>query len=251
MGFLIQKFVSALLMPVPLLLLAAAWGWAAWARGKHPRRGKALVATAVAALWLLGTGPVADGLLRAVEGPPASFPGDSVAYVVVLGHGHDSDPALSSTARLQDAALYRLTEGVRLAVAQPWSTLVLSGYGGSDPKPSAQAYADLAMELGVPAARIRLEPRPRTTAEEAELLAPLLSGQRFALVTSASHMRRASALFRGRGLDPIPAPTGYGALRDPDPGPERLLPKASNLVKARTAWRETLGLAWAWMRGEL
>ena len=47
-----------------------------------------------------------------------------------------------------------------------------------------------------------------TTRDEARLLAPILvarGAQRFILVTSPTHMRRAVAAFRREGLDPVPS----------------------------------------------
>jgi uncharacterized SAM-binding protein YcdF (DUF218 family) len=94
-----------------------------------------------------------------------------------------------------------------------------------------------------------LEPRPRDTRQEAELLAPLLRGQRVALVTSASHMPRALALFRAQGLDPIPAPTGHLAKEPQGFDVLDLIPDADGLAKTRFAWHEVLGRMWAGLTG--
>lgn len=250
MGFLLKKLLGAVLMPLPAFLAVGAIGWVLWFRGRRPRTGQTLVAMSLAALALLSLSPVSDALGRRVEGGHAAFPGDSVAYVVVLGGGHSSDPALPPSAFLGEQSLYRLVEGVRIATAQPWATLVLSGWGDTDPRADADVYREVAVALGFPRERTHIEPRPRDTAEEAELLAPLLEGERFALVTSSTHMTRALALFRARGLDPVPAPTGYLVKERRERFPYALIPGEGNLRVSRQAWYEMLGRVWVRIRGQ-
>lgn len=250
MGFAIRKVLTDLIMPLPAALLLGMVGWVLWSRGTRKRTGQVLVAVSLLGLAVLSLDPVARRLAGGVEDDWPAFPGDSVDFVVVLGHGHDSDPELPVSAQLSSQALHRLTEGVRISVAQPWSRLVLSGYGGSDPKPTAQVYGEMAQALGVAPERMVLEPRPRSTAEEAEYLASLLEGHRFALVTSATHMSRAVGIFSARGLEPVPAPTGHLAKEPQGADLRRFIPGGESLNRTRAAWYEFLGRAWARLRGE-
>lgn len=249
MGFFLKKVVGKALMPLPALILLGLVGWALWMRGRR-RAGPTLVAAALVGLTVLSLSPVADVLVRRVETHAPTFPGDSVDFVVVLGSGHVSDPAIPPGARLTDQALQRLVEGVSIATAQPWSTLVLSGWGGDQPEPNAEAYRDVALRLGFPGERTLLEPRPRDTAQEAALLAPVLAGRRFALVTSATHMDRALSLFRARGLEPVPAPTGHLRASSSAHGIFKLAPDEDNLASARTAWYEVVGRVWVRLTGQ-
>jgi len=250
LGFFIRKTLIAVLMPLPAALIVASVGCFILWRGKRKRLGRLLVATALVGLTLLSIEPVSKALARPLEGAAPAFPGDSVEFVVVLGHGHDSDPSLPVSARLSAQALYRLTEGVRIANAQPWTRLVLSGYGGSDPVPNAVVYADMAAALGVGRDRMVIEARPSSTSEEARDLEPLLRGRSFALVTSAAHMPRALGIFRAQGLTPTPAPTGHLAKRRQGFDVLRLLPREENLLRSQVAWYEILGRVWARLRGE-
>jgi len=249
MGFLIRKILTALVMPLPVLLFLGLVGGVLWARGKRARLGQVMVALSLLVLGVLSSGPVSNGLARALEQQYPAFPGDSVAYVVVLGSGHDSDPLLPASARLTDQGLYRVAEGVSIAVAQPWAQLVFSGYGGRDPVPGAQVAAETAIALGFPEGRITIEPRPNSTAQEAEYLEPMLQGHAFALVTSATHIPRAVALFRARGLSPIPAPTGHLGKRSGSPGVTSLVPSAGDLSRTSAVWYEFLGRLWSKGRG--
>ncbi|MHB1193902.1 MAG: ElyC/SanA/YdcF family protein [Longimicrobiales bacterium] len=249
MGFLLKKVAGALLMPLSAFLLLGIFGWILWTRGRWRRVGQGMVAASLLLISLASLPPLADALVRPLERGAPAFPGDSVGFVVVLGSGHVSDPALPLSAQLSAPALVRLVEGVAIATEQPWSRLVLSGWGGADPESNAEVYGEVAASLGFPEARMVLEPRPRDTRQEAELLAPLLRGQRFALVTSASHMPRAVALFRAQGLDPIPAPTGHLAKEPRGFDVLDLIPDAEGLARTRFAWHEVLGRIWAGLTG--
>lgn len=248
MGFVLKKLISAVLMPLPGCMTLAALGVVLVARGRR-RLGWGAVGAATLLLWAAGTTPVADALMRAVETDAPAFPGDSVDFVLVLGGGHVSDPALPLSAQLYSPALHRLAEGVAIATAQPWSRLLLSGWGGADPRSNADVYREVGATWGFPELRMVLDPRPRDTRQEAELWAAYVGDRPFALVTSAFHMDRALALFRARGLDPIPAPTGHLTAQRPALDVLDFLPSESNLVRTRLAWHEVLGRLWAGMVG--
>ncbi len=251
MDLLIRRFAAVTLMPLPVCLALGVVGWVLWARGRRKKSGQALVALALLLLAVLGLPPVGSALVGRLERDVRPFSGGPVDYVVVLGSGHVSDAELPVSSRLSEVALFRLVEGLRIAQAQPLSTLVLSGYGGADPRPNAEVYRDVAIALGFPVARIVTEGRPRTTSEEAELLEPLLRGHRFALVTSATHMPRALAIFEARGLTPVPAPTGYLGTRGPGFRALDLVPDAGALSLTHRAWYEALSRLWARIRGDL
>jgi len=59
------------------------------------------------------------------------------------------------------------------------------------------------------------------------------------------------ALFRKRGLQPIPAPADFPAREPQGFDPSRFFPGAGGLGQVETALHEYLGLAWAWLRGEI
>ncbi len=247
------QFIATFLMPVPMVGLLLLAGLVATLFGRR-RLAVGLGSTALLLLMLLAWQPFAGLLLQPLERqyPAILEPGsaEDAAYVVVLGAGHVPDPAIPATGRLNAMGLVRLTEGVRLHRALPESTLVTTGNGR--PAPQAATAADVARKLG--AERIAMLDAARNTHAEAEAAAELVGDDPFILVTSASHMPRAMALFRAQGLDPVPAPTEYMARERP---PEDrwniydLRPSATGLRMTERAFHEYLGLAWGRMQGIL
>jgi uncharacterized SAM-binding protein YcdF (DUF218 family) len=76
----------------------------------------------------------------------------------------------------------------------------------------AQDMADILLELGVPEENLWLENTSKNTYENALECKKILNEHkidRIILLTSASHMPRALALFEKQGLQVIPAPTDY------------------------------------------
>jgi uncharacterized SAM-binding protein YcdF (DUF218 family) len=148
---------------------------------------------------------------------------------------------------LEEAALYRLTEGIRVAHRFAGSILVLSGGKYRDEQSSAQVMAAAAVDLGFDPGRIMLSDKALDTHDEAMHIKTLAGSDDFVLVTSASHMLRAVKLFENQGLKPIPAPAYYRSKGEP----EYFLPSAGNIKTCHMAVHEYLGLAWSFLRGQI
>ena len=132
-----------------------------------------------------------------------------VRFVVVLGSANTTDPAVPESNQLDTASLYRLVEGIRIHRELPQTFLILSGGAAQDPRANATVAGRVAESLGVERGQMVIEERPRDTAEEAELLQPMLKDIPFILVTSAAHMERAMELFQKAGTHPVAAPTDF------------------------------------------
>ena len=132
-----------------------------------------------------------------------------IRFVVVLGSGNSTAPALPESNQLNTASLYRLVEGIRIQRQLPQAFLILSGGANRDPRANAVVAGRVAESLGVIKERMVTEDRPRDTAEEVSLLQPMLNDMPFILVTSAVHMERAMRLFQQAGTHPIAAPTDF------------------------------------------
>ena len=253
MMFMAKKIVSQLLNPVSLGLESLILGlFCLWATQKQ-RLGKILVTLGTIFLFLFGSSLVSEKILTPLEGryPALLHPetlvwqgeanATSPKWIVVLGGGHVSDPRLPVVSQISQPALGRVVEGVRLYKAMPGSKLLLSGGGVYDPVPEADVMARIAVILGVSPQDISLERNSRDTEAEAVIIAKMVGGKKFILVTSAAHMPRSVALFKKHGLKPIPAPADYRVKEAQGADPTRFFPEVGALRQVETAWHEYLG----------
>jgi uncharacterized SAM-binding protein YcdF (DUF218 family) len=263
MIFLFKKIMTPLLMPVTLGLEIAFLGLFLLWFTKKQRTGKLLVTLGLGLVLILGHNLVADPLISSLE---KGYPPDqiqlepinpsphlklSIKYIVILGGGHASDPALPLTSQVSAESLRRLIEGIQLYHRLPETKLIVSGGAIFDSMPHAELMFRLASDLGVPLTDIIVESRPKDTKDEARFIRPIVGGQPFFLVTDASHMRRSVALFRHLNMNPIPAPTGHSVRLDSQLTPSDFFPNADNLKKSEKAFHEYLGLLWARLRGQI
>jgi len=242
-----------------LVGMAVAVVWLMWRPGSRAAR-RAIVAVicgyALAGMYAIpyaASRILVGGFtpLSATDLPPAP------AAIVVLGSGarlvQHWDGAIWAYPEGQGAD--RVWETVRVHGLTP-GTLVISSGGAVNPRPNAPTSGgtmrDVLVRLGVPAERIVVEGTSRTTREEAELIAPMLSDlkiDRVVVVTSDFHMRRAMATFMAVGLQVTPA-----IVRDPfelRPLADWLRPSNEGLAFTGTVVREFVAVAWYWSRGWL
>ncbi|WP_181919568.1 ElyC/SanA/YdcF family protein [Alkalilimnicola ehrlichii] len=251
MSFTISKLAGALFMPLPLISIALIVALFALLLGRRGL-GTALVGIATFALIGIAWWPLADRLLHPLEAPYLAIreADPDIRWVMVLGSGHDSDPSVPITSQLTDTAVVRIVEGVRLYRQLPEAQLIVSGWGGQDARPHAELAAQLARELGVEEESIIRFDLPRNTAEEAMAASMRLTDEPFYLVTSASHMTRALALFEAQGLKPIPAPTRHRVTAKQNLNLRDYTPQARDVAKSERAFHEYMGILWNRLRGE-
>ena len=260
-AFYAKRLVSRALFPLPLSLELMAIGLVLLWLTRRQRLGKILITVGAALLLLLSLGPIGEALVTTLEGryePYGAYghfpvPEEEIAYVVVLAGGLPSDPELPITRYGGGDGGGRALEAVRIHRRCPNSKLVLSGGLGADPdapKELLTNYRFVTM-LGVADADIIIQNTSLDTDDEARNIKPIVGDASFVLVTSASHMPRALALFRQQGMDPIPAPTDYRV------GPIRrytldsLIPSVYALQESETTVYEYLGMLWARLTGQI
>lgn len=258
--FLFKKLVAPFLMPVPFCLALLVAGLLLLWFTRRQRAGRWLATAGALALVLLGYGFASGRLLAGlerrhapltVEEEAAAAAAGRVRWVVVLGGGSSSDAALPAHMRLSEASLTRLVEGIRLQRKLPGGRLLVSGgevFGyGSD----AETMRALALDLGVEPGALVLDAASPDTETQAQVVRAQVGEEEFFLVTSASHMRRALALFRKAGTRPLPAPTHFLAQENRGLAPADFFPSAGGLRAAEAVVYEYLGLAWAKVRGKV
>jgi uncharacterized SAM-binding protein YcdF (DUF218 family) len=214
--FFVSKVIEFLLLPSNVIGFLAGLGLLALIFRRR-RLGRALLVLAVLLLMVGGWSPLGRAALVALEDrfpqPQLAAP---VAGVIMLGGAVDTHiTAVRRQGALNEAG-ERITAIGELSRRFPEARLLLSG-GASDltsPEPVTESAIarDLLVGIGVDPQRIELEERSRTTCENAEqslLVAKPQAGERWVLVTSASHMPRAVACFRAVGFSVIPYPVDY------------------------------------------
>jgi uncharacterized SAM-binding protein YcdF (DUF218 family) len=158
---------------------------------------------------------------------------------------------------LNDAA-DRMIEAARLALQYPDLQVIFSGGSGEFfPNGSREPEAELARRFfegfKIASPRLRLEDRSRNTLENAVFTAELVKpqrDQRWVLVTSASHMPRAKALFEAQGFHIIPRPGDFRTSGAQDRW--QIFGKASEgLRRLDVAAKEWVGLWISWLRGDI
>jgi len=116
--------------------------------------------------------------------------------------------------------------------------------------PESDGIYALLEEWGVPPSAIVREQGSLNTYENAihtQKLMERLGLKKVLLVTSALHMKRALATFRGAGIDAIPSPTDYGALNSKKFTVLDFLPDSESLAGITQAYKEYLGfLVYRW-----
>jgi uncharacterized SAM-binding protein YcdF (DUF218 family) len=236
---------------------------------RRSRWSTVLIAVALATLWLGSNQLVSMALLRSLEWKHLPDPGTSVPeaeVIVVLGGGTRPQSYPRPTSEINEggdrllyaARLYRQGAAPRILVSGGNAPIV-----GPALVPEADSMGDILAAIGVPREAILLEPSSANTYENAVETRAILESQgisRIILITSASHMPRAYAVFAKTGLDVIPVPTDFLVTQEdwayythPDLLVQlfNLLPTADNLSGTTRALKEYVGIAMYRLRGWL
>jgi len=243
-------------MPVSAFLALALLGLIFLWFTRRQKTGKVLLTISTVFLGLLSYGAVSDMLAKPLEQqyPPVSdFQSlKNVKWIVVLAGGSTVDPALPLSTYLSGASLVRLSEGIRIHNMLPKTKLVLTGRSGFEGiTPVAEVMADTAREWGVKPEDIIIEAEATDTKDHPIYVKKIVGSDPFILVTSATHMPRAMALFEKHGMRPTPAPTDYLVMKKEGISPGDFFPSAGSLGKAGQAIHEYLGIVWAKLRDQI
>ena len=245
--FEIKKIIGGLLMPLPLTLIVLSVCLLFIA--KQNKKSYLTAWLCVIATWFISMPYGANLLIEPVEKTQAPFDlkkHKRLDYIVVLGCDVYANSRLPANGQLGGCALSRLVEGLRLANAYPQAKLIVSGYGFGKTT-GADLMAATAKSLGIAKHRVLTNPIAKDTADEANLLAPRLVDRKVALVTSASHMARASDLFYAQGVDVLKAPVQFYTYTN-TPNYKLFIPNSAVLKAVKSHWHEVIGKTWIALR---
>lgn len=258
--FIVKKIIGTALLPLSIFLLLLLIGILLLRNSRKQHAAKTFITIATIVFILISFKGLPYLLLRPLEFYyPALNVSSSdslvkkypdVKWIIVLSSGHFSNPEIPPSSQAARATTIRLVEGISIFRQCPKAKLLLSGGDFFDSTSDAQVMNSIAKQLGVDASRMVLENDSKDTEDQAQLIKPIVGNDQCILVTSASHMFRAMALFRKAGIDPIPAPTDY-LVKTVGITPGFFYPNEEALLQSRTAMYEILGILWAKARGKI
>lgn len=226
---------TLILPPACLLILGVAGLLLAW---RYRRLGSALVAASLAALWLLATPVIADGLERIADRYPALDLSHPVAAqaIVILGGGGYRAYAPEYGGPAPEYELYdRLAYGAYVA-RHTGLPILVTGNGAE----AATMEVSLSRDFGVQAKWVDVA--AKDTFDNAHDCARILRAAGVTgvvLVTSDTHLWRAAQEFEATGLRVVPAPADVWAPRRL--GTMSFVPTAIGLLRSYDAVYELVG----------
>jgi uncharacterized SAM-binding protein YcdF (DUF218 family) len=230
------------------------------------RIGKYLLVLGIISYLAFSSSPVSMALLGRLENrypPLLNTKGvEEVDTIVLLTGAAWEDPRLPLTSWVGETSVSRLLEAIRLFHLIPDARVVISG-GPLDTDerdvPVSRIVGELASAMGIPGERIMLETNSTNTYGNGVEIKKIVGSKPFVLVTSASHLPRAIAVFQKLGLSPIPAPADFRVTRNKSRSfsstgellKEMIsaLPSSTNLAHSERAFHEYAGFIWYWVRG--
>ena len=255
MFFIISKIILFLALPPSSLIIIMAFGILLIKR--YPRLAKAFIVIGLLALYLISIRPVSDALIKPLESNSPPLPKDfslnSASTIVILAGGAADLSWIGAKLAPSHSSTARLVYGLILYKQMPDAKLIISGGNGDPEKQNiseAAAMKDMAVELGVSAKDILIEGDSRNTIESANAFKRLAGDQSIILVTSAYHMKRASAMFRKMGMNIISAPTDYMSEQNKI-SLYSLIPKAGHLSASSIAFYEYISFIWYKLHGKV
>jgi uncharacterized SAM-binding protein YcdF (DUF218 family) len=254
--FLITK---SFLKPLTLLFLLQGVGLVLlWRKRQASRRLRLLLTLPFCALVAITLPAVVYPMLGTLEWrypPLKGRPADAQAIVVLSGGIYGAD-GVRLAPELAPDTLYRTLHAADVYHrGTPCPVIVTGGTlnpASADP-PVAPSMRELLVRLGVKPSDIYLEPRARTTFEnavESRKILQSLGLRKVVLVTEATHMKRSVGCFRKQGLEVVPAPCHHIATRFRFEV-AWFLPKTDSLGQAVSVVHEWLGLAWYRLSGKI
>jgi uncharacterized SAM-binding protein YcdF (DUF218 family) len=247
--FVLSKTIGHLAMPSNLMMAIGLIGLVLLFT-RFRRLASWLIVTSLVLIALGGYSPLGRILLLPLEDRFPAWDASRGAPdgIVVLGGAVSPDISAARGVVALNGAAERLTVTAELAHRYPDARIIFTG-GTASLDSSAPLEAPLAVKefeaLGVAHDRITAEEQSRNTIENAvfsRLLAQPKPGERWLLVTSASHMPRAIAAFRAAGFPVEAYPVNWHTQGQRDAA-ELFASFPEGLAMTDYAVHEWLGLA--------
>jgi uncharacterized SAM-binding protein YcdF (DUF218 family) len=219
--FIVTKVLEFFFAPSHFVIFCALLG-ALLCFTRFRRFGAWLALLSTILLAVMGFGPLGSFLIGPLE---ARFPelGDNIKApdgIIVLGGSVDEELSAERGHVVFTEAAQRLTAPIELKRRFPTARLVFTGGSGhlaGSGATEAEATRQFWRAIGIDEGDVIYEDRSRNTVENAEFTKALVHpkpGERWLLVTSASHMPRSIGIFRKAGFPVIAYPTDFHTTGD-------------------------------------
>ncbi len=255
MFFVLSKVLGFFAVPSNFLVLLAIVGLGLLIVGWR-RSGLWLTVCSVTLIALLGLSPLSNLLLLPLTErfPAWDAKRGTPDGIIILGGAIDADTSRARDTIELDSAGERVVAMLLLAHRFPHTRIVFSGGSGNligEAEPEAPYAKKLLEGIGLAGDRFIFEDASRTTWENAIYTRDLVKpkpGERWLLVTSASHMPRSVGTFRQVGFEVEAFPVDWqtNGWGDAVQFFRRL---SMGLARADTAMREWSGLVVYWLSG--
>ncbi|CAK8723108.1 DUF218 domain-containing protein [Candidatus Electrothrix aarhusensis] len=204
-----------------------------------------LMLMSVVLLWISSTQVAAEFILHSLERyyPPLALEEIPTADAIVLLGGVTRGRVPGTGLTDLGGGVDRIVHVAQLFKAGKAPLLILSGGNAPGYRSEAEDMADILQLMDIPSDNILLETKSRNTQQNALYSQKIFQQQgikKILLVTSATHMRRAEAIFSGIGVSVLPAATDY-QLVDRAPSFLDWLPQAGALEMTTKGIKEYIG----------
>lgn len=243
--FLLKKFITFFVEPFGFVLSLFFVGLFFLYKKKY-NVSKIFLSISFSCILLFSYQPFSNFLVKTLENRYVKFDyKDDVRYIHVLGSGHHIDSTQPLSSQITNSGVKRVLEGILIYKKLSNAKIIFTGYDGGTGVSNAKMNAKLAIALGVKESDIIIGENPKDTYEEAQFTKTLLDdGEKFVLVTSATHLVRAMILFKSFGLNPIPAPTDFHKKEYKS---IFVAPSIASFKNSRVAIHEYLGILWSFI----
>jgi len=214
--------------------------------GSKKKNGILILGLAILLLYGLSIAPVSNYLAYSLEKdyfhtPMAKKPID---VIVVLGGGvHDINALNNSFA--SEASAARLLHGVTMFNKYGAKYFICAGKGVGRTSES-EIMAQMALALGVPKEKIRIDAKSNNTWEHAIEINKMLANRNLSvgIVTSGYHMKRSEKEFKKYFRNVVPLPASYLYSSPAEKNMLKYIPQTAALSATATTLRELIGSIW-------
>lgn len=237
-------------------MIVAVW----WRRHPSSRRPWRLLVAAIVVFYLattpMGANVLVFGLSAGLKPIQTREEARGADTVVILSGGVETIRAGGVVlTQLSTASTLRVLEAARVYKLIGARLVIVSG-GIADERvelePESKHMAEALVASGVPAANVVLDVAAKDTFDHPRTIRPILEARhvpQFVIVTSPMHMRRALAVFRKAGFNPVPSVT---LLRsDHLETAPFFVPNDDSLLLSNASIYDYAGWVYYWMRGRL